>query len=113
MPLVEVDLDRTLYNEKHEEISAELHQAQIDALDIPVNDLFQVFRPHDAGELKFDRTYGGVDRQNLVVIHVTMVHKYSVASKRRLYKSVVDRLEAIGVRPQDIQIAIIENGFED
>lgn len=113
MPLIQVDLDRTLYNEKHEQISAELHQAQIDALDIPADDLFQVFRPHDAGELKFDPTYGGVDRQNLVVIHITMVHKYSVASKRKLYKAVVERLAAIGIRPEDIQIAVVENGFED
>lgn len=113
MPLIQVDLDRALYNEKHVQISAELHQAQIDALAIPADDLFQVFRPHDSGELKFDPTYGGVDRQSLMVIHITMVHKYSVASKKSLYKHILDRLSAIGIRPEDIQIAVVENGFED
>jgi hypothetical protein len=113
MPLVQVDLDGTLYRDKHEQISAEIHQAQIDALGIPADDLFQVFRPHEPGELKFSPTYGRVDRQSLMVIHFTMVHKYSVASKRSLYKHVTERLQAIGIRSQDIQIALVENGFED
>jgi hypothetical protein len=113
MPLIQVDLDRTLFNEKHAEISAELHQAQIDALDIPADDLFQVFRPHDANEIKFDPTYGGVDRQNLVVIHITMVHRYPVVIKKGLYKAIVERLTPLGIRPEDIQIAVVENGYED
>jgi hypothetical protein len=113
MPLIQVDLDRTLYDAKHEQLSAEIHQAQIDALDVPADDLFQVFRPHDAGEIKFDPTYGGVDRQSLMVIHITMVHRYPVALKKNLYKAIVDRLAAIGVRPEDIQIAVVENGYED
>jgi phenylpyruvate tautomerase PptA (4-oxalocrotonate tautomerase family) len=113
MPLIEVDLDKALYDEKHEQISAEIHQAQIAALDIPPDDLFQVFRPHGLGEIKFDRTYGGVDRQRLVVIRITMVHRYSVALKRSLYKHIVERLAEVGIRPEDIQIAIVENGFED
>ncbi len=113
MPLIQVDLDRALYEAKHEELSREIHQAQIDALDIPADDLFQVFRPHDAGELKFDPTYGGVDRQNLLLIRITMVHRYPVAIKRDLYKAIVDRLAALGVRREDIQIAVVENGYED
>jgi hypothetical protein len=113
MPLIQIDLDRALYTEKHEQISAEIHQAQIDALDIPADDLFQVFRPHDAGELKFDPTYGGVDRQNLLLIRITMVHRYPVAIKKDLYKAIVTRLSALGIRPEDVQIAVVENGYED
>jgi hypothetical protein len=113
MPLIQIDLDRDLYEAKHEQISAEIHQAQIDALEIPADDLFQVFRPHGAGELKFDKTYNDVDRQNLVVIHITMVHRYPVAIKKGLYEAIVTRLAAIGIRPEDIQIAVVENGYED
>ena len=113
MPLIEVDLDRAVYDAKHEQISAEIHQAQIDALAIPADDLFQIFRPHEAGELKFDPTYGGVDRQSLMVIHITMVHRYPVTLKKALYKAIVERLEAIGIRHEDIQIAVVENGYED
>jgi hypothetical protein len=113
VPLIQIDLDRSLYNELHEEIGREIHQAQIDAWNITPTDRFQVFRPHEPGELKFDPTYGGVDRQSLLLIRITMVHKYSVVMKRSLYKHIVERLSALGIRPEDIQIAILENGFED
>jgi phenylpyruvate tautomerase PptA (4-oxalocrotonate tautomerase family) len=113
MPLIQVDLDRTLYNDKHVELSHEIHQAQIEVLGIPADDLFQVFRPHEPGELKFDPTYGGVDRQNLIVVRITMVHMYSAATKRKLYEAIVSRWATLGVRPEDIQICVVEVGFED
>jgi hypothetical protein len=113
MPNIQVDLDRALFEEKHEELSAEIHQAQIDVLGVPADDLFQVFRPHGPNELKFSPTYGGVDRQNLVQIRITMVHMYSVATKQKLYHAIVERLGKIGVRSEDILIAVVENGFED
>ncbi len=113
MPLIQVQLDRKLYDEKRDQISAEIHQAQIDALDVPADDLFQVFTPHDQGELIFDPTYGGVDRRSLMVIHITMVHRYPVVLKKALYKAIVERLERLGVRREDVQIAVVENGYED
>jgi hypothetical protein len=113
VPLIQVDLERKLYDEKSEAISREIHQAQIDALGTAPDDLFQVFRPHEPGELKFDPTYGGVDRRSLLVIQIIAVHKHSVAVKKGLYKAILDRLAAIGIRPDDVQIALVENGFED
>jgi Tautomerase enzyme len=113
MPLVQFDLPRPLFEEKGTEISEEVHLAFIDAPDIPPDDKFQIFRPRDNGELVFDPSYGGVDRQSLMVIQVLMVHRYPVAVKRELYRALVTRLGKVGVRPEDIQIAITENGYED
>jgi hypothetical protein len=113
MPLIQIDLDRELFESKHEEISREIHHAQIDALEIPADDLFQVFRPHGPGELKFDRTYNQVDRQDLLLIRITMVHRYSVEIKRGLYAAIVKRLTPLGIRPEDVLVSVIENGFED
>jgi phenylpyruvate tautomerase PptA (4-oxalocrotonate tautomerase family) len=113
MPLVQFDLPRALFETKGTEISEEVHLAFIDALDIPPDDKFQIFRPRDTAELVFDPSYGAVDRQSLMVIQVLMVHRYPVALKRDLYRAVVERLAKIGVRPEDIQIAITENSYED
>jgi Tautomerase enzyme len=113
VPLVQFDLPRPLFEEKGTEISEEVHLAFIDALDVPPDDKFQIFRPRDDGELVFDSSYGGVDRQSLIVIQVLMVHRYPVALKRELYRAIVTRLAKIGVRSEDIQIAITENGYED
>ena len=113
MPLVQVDLPRALFDEKGGKISSEIHQALIDSLAIPADDKFQVFRPRDEGEIIFDPGYNGVDRRSLILIQVLMVHMYPVDRKRELYRHIVTRLDAIGIRPEDIQIAVSENGYED
>ena len=113
MPLVQIDLPRPLFEEKGPQISDEVHRAFIDSLDIPADDKFQIFRPRDEGELIFDSTYGGVDRRQLVVIQVLMVHRYTVELKRELYRHIVTRLAAIGIRREDIQIGVTENHYED
>jgi phenylpyruvate tautomerase PptA (4-oxalocrotonate tautomerase family) len=113
MPLIQIDLERSLYEAKHADISEQIHQAQIEALEIPSDDLFQVFRPHSPGELKFDRTYNDVERQSLLLIHITMVHRYSVETKRKLYGAIARRLATLNIRPEDVLISVVENGFED
>jgi phenylpyruvate tautomerase PptA (4-oxalocrotonate tautomerase family) len=113
MPLVQFDLPRALFQEKRAEISAAVHQAFIDALDIPPDDKFQIFRPRDAEEMVFDESYGGVDRKSLTVIQVVMVHRYPVTLKRQLFHAMITRLSKVGIRPEDVQIAITENGYED
>jgi hypothetical protein len=96
VPLIQIDLDRELFDTHGDQLSAAVHQAQLDALDIPVDDLFQVFTPHGAGELRFDPGYNGVDRQRLLLLRITMVHMYPVATKQRLYESIVKRLGEAG-----------------
>ena len=113
MPLIQIDLDRDVFDSLGDQLSTAVHEAQLDALDIPAGDLFQVFTPHGPGELRFDPTYNGVDRQRLVLVRVTMVHMYPVAKKQELYAALVKRLGEAGVRAEDILISVVENGFED
>ena len=113
MPLIQVDLERELFETSHAEIGDAIHDAQIEALGIPADDRFQVFYPHDAAELKFDPGYNGVDRRSLVLIRVTAVHMYPVAVKRAFFETVVARLAPLGIRAEDVLISLVENGFED
>jgi hypothetical protein len=113
VPLIQIDLDRELFDSLGDKLSDAVHQAQIDALDIPSDDLFQVFTPHGPGELRFDPGYNGVERRSLVLLRITMVHMYSVATKQHLYRSIVDRFGEAGVRAEDILISVVENGYED
>ena len=113
VPLVQIDLDRSLAARLKDRISDEIHQALVDALDITPTDRFQIFRTHDAGELVFDPTYNDVDRQNLVYIQILMVHAYDVDTKTKMFAHLVKRLEGIGIRHEDVLIGVVENGFED
>ena len=113
MPLIHVHVDRDVFDAHNEAIGDAIHEAQIEALDIPADDRFQIFQPHDAGEFKFDRGYNGVDRRRLLVIRVTAVHMYGTDTKRKFFQAVVDRLQPIGIRPEDVLICLTENGVED
>ena len=113
MPLVQIDLDRVLMSKK-DAISDAMQQAFLDSdLGVPENDKFQIFRPHDAGELVADPTYNGVDRRSVTYVHVTMVHKYPVDAKARLYRNIAKRMEGCGLRAEDLLVCVVENGFED
>ncbi|HET7427670.1 MAG TPA: tautomerase family protein [Gemmatimonadales bacterium] len=113
MPLIQIDLDRELYESSIAAMGDAIHDAQIEALGIPADDRFQVFRPHGSSELRFDRGYNGVDRRSLLLIQVTAVHMYPATVKRRFFETVVAKLAPLGVRREDVLISLVENGFED
>ncbi|HEY0117405.1 MAG TPA: tautomerase family protein [Cellulomonas sp.] len=113
MPMIQVDLRRDLFQEKGEAISKAIHEGLIEGLDMPADDLFQVYRPHDAGEIVFSPDFGGADRRDLVLIRITMVHMFPAEVRARMYTAVVRRLEAAGLRHDDILISVVEVGYED
>ena len=113
MPMVQCDLSQALFDAKRDAISDAIHQGLIAGLGMTPDDLFQVFRPHAPGEMVFSPGFGGADRRDLTLIRVTMVHMFSVAIKQLMYEQIVRRLEAVGLRHDDILICVVENGFED
>ena len=113
MPTVQVDLRRELFQEKGTAISEAIHAGLIEGLDMQADDLFQVFRPHDEGEIVFSPDFGGADRRDLVLLRITMVHMFPVDAKRRMYAALVKHLEAAGLRHDDLLISVVEVGFED
>jgi len=113
MPMVQIDLRRELFAEKGPAISQAIHAGLMEGLDMPADDLFQVFRPHDEGELVFSPDFAGVDRRDLVLLRITMVHMFPVDTKTRMYAALVKHLEAAGLRHEDILVCVVEVGFED
>ena len=113
MPMVQIDLRRDVFQEKGKAISQAIHAGLIEGLDMAADDLFQVFRPHDDGELVFSPDFGGADRQDLILLRITMAHMFPVDTKRRMYKALVQRLEQAGVRHDDILVCVVDVGFDD
>jgi hypothetical protein len=111
--MVQVDLRRDVFQEKGKAISEAIHAGLVEGLDMPADDLFQVFRPHDDGELVFSPDYGGADRKDLILLRITMAHMFPVDTKRRMYKALVQHLEQVGVRCDDILVCVVDVGFDD
>lgn len=54
-----------------------------------------------------------VDRRDLVLLRITMVHMFPVATKQAMYASLVEHLEVAGLRRENLLISVVEVGFED
>lgn len=113
MPLIQVDLKRSVFKDKGKEISSAIHNSLVAGLGMDTTDLFQVFRPHDEGEIIFSPTYGNRDRHDLIIIRITMVNMFSLEQKKKTYKELTKRLVDIGIRCDDILVCVVENSAEN
>lgn len=113
MPLIQVDLKRSVFEDKGKEISNAIHNSLVAGLGMETTDLFQVFRPHGEGEIIFSPTYDNRDRRDLIIIRITMVHMFSLEQKKKTYKELTKRLVDIGIRRDDILVCVIENSAEN
>lgn len=112
MPLTRVDLPRALFDDKGPTISREIHQAQIDSLDIPADDRFQLLHPMTMGRSSSTRHPAGRPAKR-------RRHPDHDGAPRpgggRTGSVPCDRRPFVQPRPQgeDLQIAIVENSDED
>ncbi|MBN8944166.1 MAG: tautomerase family protein [Rhizobiales bacterium] len=89
-------------------LSGGLHQALVEAFDVPQDDRFQVIHQLALGELIFDRHYlGGPRSDDFVLIQITAGRLRSTAVKQAFYRRLVTLLaEAPGLRPADVMVII-------
>jgi hypothetical protein len=112
MPHVRVDMHRDRAPQT-EALSAAIHAGLVDGLDMPEDDLFQIFNLHERGELIFTRTFPGADREDIILIQVLASIGYSSELKQRMYKAIVDNIVGLGIRQDTILISIIEIAGEN
>lgn len=108
MPFARISLARGKSRDYLRALSDELHASLVASFDVPPDDKFQVIHQHDPDEMIFDPHYMGVDRSpDLVFITLTTGKPRSTETKRRFYKTLVDRLAARpGIRPDDVMVVI-------
>ncbi|MBW0012762.1 tautomerase family protein [Mycobacterium sp.] len=115
MPLVRIDLPRTIEPERRSLIGDIVYQAMADVLNVPDGDKFQIITAHDAESLRMDPAYLGIDRSgDAFIVDITLNAGRSVELKQRFYATVVERLSAQAkVRPQDVLIVLTEVAKEN
>lgn len=122
MPLVRIDLSSP--DAGHVGAVADaVHAGLVAALGIPDDDRFQVVTNHhraqqpDAtapGGLRHSDRYLDINKDDLIVVAVTMRVGRPVEKKTALYAQIVQRLQqSAGVQPHNVLITLTENTVAD
>ena len=92
-----------------------IHDALVQAIGMPDDELFNLVSEYNAGDFFYSRTFNGVARSDhLVVVEITMRRGRSDAMKKALYAAIASNLEKrAGVSPKDVFIFTHENDYSD
>jgi phenylpyruvate tautomerase PptA (4-oxalocrotonate tautomerase family) len=114
MPFIRTSVRKNTSRERVAGIVDGIHQALVEAIGMPRDELFNLVSEYEPEQFFYDRTFNGIARSDaVVVIEITMRRGRSDAMKRALYASIASRLETIGVSPKDIFIFMHENDYSD
>lgn len=90
------------------------HQALLDVPDIPERDRFQVITERDADHvIALDAGLGFERSDRLVMIQIFTQSGCSTEVKQRLFHTIAEQLEPLGISGEDVFIGMLENGPQD
>lgn len=108
MPFVRIFTKQSFDPVRRRAIADAVHAGLVAAIGIPADDRFQVLSSH-GDDLIYDANYLGIARgDGIVMVEVHLSVGRSLEQKRALYAAIADRLEAVGVRRQDVFIHLME-----
>ena len=114
MPLINIDVLRGHDEDYLTTLLDGIHDAMVEAFDVPVTDRYQILNQHAPFEMRMlDTGLGYTRSEKLTVIRIVSKAR-SEEAKRRLYELVVATLgDRLGISGDDVIITITENGDED
>ena len=115
MPFIRTCVHKDTPAAQRQNIVDGIHQALVDSIGMPADELFNLVTDYDAQQFFYSRTFNGVARSDaVVVIDITLRRGRSDAMKRALYASIAQNLEKnAGVAPGDVFIFMHENDYSD
>ena len=113
MPLVTIEVADTVPVEQRLAYADAVNAGLAEGLGMDPTDRFQVIHALPTSHIIADPHFLGGDRRGVVYVRILMVRMYDTTTKNRMYEAVARRLEAEGVRPDDVFIAVTENTLED
>lgn len=115
MPFIRTNIPQDTSPATREAIVQGIHQALIDSIGMPPDELFNMVAGYAPGDFSYSRTFNRVSRSDrVVVIEITLRRGRSDAMKRDLYAAIARNLQATaGVDPADIFIFMHENDYSD
>lgn len=115
MPFVRTSVHHSSSPEQRQGIVDGIHQALVDSIGMPEDELFNLVSGYDAQQFFFSRSFNGMVRsEQPVVVEITMRRGRSDAMKRALYAAIARNLKAnAGVAADDVFIFMHENDYSD
>jgi phenylpyruvate tautomerase PptA (4-oxalocrotonate tautomerase family) len=115
MPFIRTSIARGTALTVKQAIVKGIHDALVDAIGMPTDELFNLVHEYKPGDYFYSRSFNGIARSDqAVVIEITMRRGRSDAMKRKLYATIADNLEAQAkVNRKDIFIFTHENDYSD
>lgn len=114
MPLLKIDVVKGRSNEELVSLLDTVHDAMVEAFEVPVRDRYQIVNEHEASQMVIQDTGLGFTRTRDVVVITAVSRPRSAEMKQKFYQLVAQGLEAnCGISPQDVMISIIVNSDED
>ena len=115
MPFVRISLLAGKPDAQVRAIADGVHQAMVEAIDVPPADRFQVIHEVAAGRLIADPSYLGVARSvDVLFIEISLHRGRSDEKKQALHRRIADRLAATGgVRAEDVFVVLHDTGSAD
>jgi 4-oxalocrotonate tautomerase len=114
MPLLYIDLIEGRKPSEVQGLVDAVHEAVVDAFEVPPRDRYQVVRTHPAHEIVAWDTGLGITRSaQQVIVHVVSRRRTRVM-KEKFYELLAFNLaDRCGLDPADLIVSITENGDED
>jgi phenylpyruvate tautomerase PptA (4-oxalocrotonate tautomerase family) len=115
MPLVRISLREGTSDQYRKALADGVHQAMVEATEIPAQDRFQIITEHRAEGLIYDPSYLGIERSDkIVVVQITLSGGRRPAQKKKLYQRMSEILaKDPGLRPQDLFVNLVEVAWEN
>jgi len=115
MPFIHTHVHQDTSQAHRKGIVNGIHQALIDAIGMPEDELFNLVTGYAPDQFFYSRSFNGMARSDkLVVVEITMRRGRSDAMKRELYGRIAHNLKAnAGVAPDDVFIFTHENDYSD
>lgn len=109
MPLTRIEVCRNRPAEEVEYILQAIYEAQIEAFNVPESD--RQLRYYELSPHHFFTPPGRTE--NFTLVSVEMFPGRTADAKKAFYRSIVQRLERVGIAPCDVFINLVESPREN
>jgi len=114
MPLLNIHIVKGRPAKAIVELQQVIHEAMVEAFQVPVRDRYQIVTEHEATHLVMEDTGLGFERTEQRVLIRMTTRPRSQEMKQTFYQIVTRGLtERCGVSPEDVMLSVIENSDVD